>query len=104
MGINEKWLYLVTGTSEHQSQMRKEIVAFELSQKPVFQALYGTENYKTFDDHLKEINQDGAWGTDLEITAAAATLFKLPIYVAMDRAGTAFWGLYSPSDRIEDVP
>ena len=93
--------YQITGTSEQQSQMRKEIAAFELSQKPVFQALYGTENDKTFDDHLKEINQDGAWGTDLE--TAAATLFKLP-NVAMDRAGTAFWGLYSPSDRIEDVP
>ena len=95
--------YQLTGTSEHQSQMRKEIVALESNEKKVFGDLYGTENDITFDEHLKKINQDRTWGTDLEITAAA-TIFKLPIYVATDKTGTAVWCRYLPSNRIKDVP
>ena len=81
--------------------MREEIAAFELKQKPVFQDLYKPEDNITFDDHLKKIDQDRAWGTELEVTAAA-TLFN--IILATDKTGTTIWGLYSPSDKIEAVP
>ena len=96
--------YQLTGTSEHQSQMRKEIVAFISSEKPVFQVLYiAKKKNKTFDDHLKEMDQDREYGTQCEIFAAT-TLFNLPICVAKELTGTPVWEEYLPIQMINHVP
>ena len=67
----------LTGNQAYYLQLRQVpcTAAFEAHEQLVLNGLHETINTSKFVDHIKSVSQNGVWGTNVEIIAAA-TLFK----------------------------
>ena len=95
----------LTGSRAYNLQLRQVIAAFEANEQHVLNGLHETINTSKFVDHIKSISQNGVWGTNVEIIAAA-TLFKMDVYVATDsyKPRAAVWLKYTPYLKVKTLP
>lgn len=82
-------------TSKYHGQLRQALIEYAASDPDLFSGR--TMQGLSLQEHLQQMKALGAWGTHLEL-AAAATLFRKTIYVASDSLvlGECRWTSFSP--------
>ena len=69
--------HIVYGTQESHATVRRILVTFVSKNRPVL-VKYVTNG--SFEEHMRAVAREGAWGTQVELYAAAS-LYQLPVYI-----------------------
>ena len=89
--------HVAYGSENHHGIMRQILVAFLCKNRPVLLKYITTA---TFEEHIAAIIRQGAWGTQVELYAAAS-FYQLPLYLFSPHPKTNNyrWLLFEPEQR-----
>ena len=84
-------------SEDNHATVRRVLVTFISNNKPVFLKYVTSE---TFEEHVATVSRQGAWGTQVELYAAAS-YYQLPIYIFSPhpKSNKYRWLLFEPEQR-----
>ena len=91
--------HVIHGTQDSHVQVRKSLVTFVERNRDMFELFVMSG---TFEDHITTMRREGAWGTQVELWAAAS-FYQVPFYVCSPHPTTKQyrWLLFNPLDHAQ---
>lgn len=89
--------WVIHGTQDNHQMIRQSLVTFVQANRHVFEAFVMKG---TFEQHVSTMQREGAWGTQVEMCAAAC-YFQVPFYLCSPHPAskTYRWLLFESLDR-----